>query len=341
MKKILILVSMLTVAAACAAPPPAQPAMDTNRNANMAADTSAATVSEADAIAKEKAIWDTIKQKNYDAFSDMLAADQLEVSTDGVHDKAGSIAGVKQFEPSEVNFSDWKFLPIDKDGFVVVYTAASKGTLQGKPFPPTTMRCSSAWVRRNNKWLAIYHQECPVKTPPPPPPPASSKSAKPGSSPAATPTVGTPGPDPTENEKLVWDLFKSKNYDAFAELLAPEFVEVEPDGYYDKAGSVKGVSMFDMSKSVLSDWKSVKLDETSSLVTYMVKNPGFAPKGERHSTIWVHRGGKWLGLFHHGGTPVGEPSAMNVPKASPSPAAKTAASPAMKASPAMTPHKKM
>ena len=334
MKKILILVSMLTVAAACAAPPTNQPAVETNRNANVAA-TSAPTVSEADAIAKEKAIWDTIKQKDYDAFADMLAEDQVEVATDGVHDKAGSIAGVKQFEPSEVNFSDWKFLPIDKDGFIVVYTAAYKGKVQGKPFPPTTMRCSSAWVRRNNKWLAVYHQECPLKKSPPPPPPA----AKPASSPAAKPMVGTPGPDPIENEKLVWDLFKSKNYDAFAELLVPEFIEVEPDNYYDKAGTVKGVSMFDASKSVLSDWKAVKLDETSSLVTYMVMNAGYAPKGERHSTIWVHRGGKWLGLFHHGGTPVEKPSAMIETK--PSPAAKTAASPAMKASPAMTPHKKM
>src|SRR2546421_3385931 len=336
MKKILILVSMLTVAAACAAPPSNQPTLDTNRNANVAANTSAPTVSEADAIAKEKAIWDTIKQKDYEAFADMLAEDQVEVATDGVHDKAGSIAGVKQFEPSEVNFSDWKFLPIDKDGFVVVYTAAYKGKVQGQPFPPTTMRCSSAWVRRNNKWLAVYHQECPLKKPMPPPPPA-----KPTSSPAAKPMVGTPGPDPIENEKLVWDLFKSKNYDAFAELLAPEFLEVEPDNYYDKPGTVKELTGFDMSKAVLSDWKAVKLDETSSLVTYMVKNAGPAPNGERHSTIWVHRAGKWLGLFHHGGTPVEKPSAMNEPKASPSPAAKTAASPAMKASPAMTPHKKM
>ena len=150
MKKILILVSMLTVAAACAAPPSNQPTLDTNRNANVAANTSAPTVSEADAIAKEKAIWDTIKQKDYEAFADMLAEDQVEVATDGVHDKAGSIAGVKQFEPSEVNFSEWKFLPIDKDAFIVVYTAASKGKYQGKPFPPTTARCSSAWVRRNN-----------------------------------------------------------------------------------------------------------------------------------------------------------------------------------------------
>src|SRR6185312_2908137 len=98
------------------------------------------------------------------------------------------------------------------------------------------------------------------------------------------------------------DLFKSKNYEAFGALLAPEFLEVEPDNYYDKAGSVKGVSMFDASKSVLSDWKTSKLDDNTSLVTYMVKDPVIAPNGERHSTIWVNRDGKWLGLLHHGGT---------------------------------------
>ena len=253
MKKILILVSMLIVAAACAAPP-AEPALDTNRNTNVG-EIASAMISEADATAKEKAIWDTIKRKDYTAFADMLAEDQIEILSNGVHDKAGSIAGVKDFEPSETNFSDWKFLPIDKDGFIVAYTVAVKGKWKGKEFPLESTRCSSAWVRRNNKWLAIYHQECPLKNAPPPPPPASSSPAKPASSPATTPEATT-GPDPIANEKLVWDLFKSKSYDTFAQLLAPDFLEVAPDGYYDKAGTVKGVSMFDASKSELSDLKA-------------------------------------------------------------------------------------
>ena len=320
MKKTLILVSVLIVAAACAKPP-ANPTLDTNRNTNLAADTSAATVSEADATAKEKAIWETIKQKDYAGFADMLAADSVEVASSGVFDKAGSVATVKQFEPSEITFSDWKFLPIDKDGFIVAYTVAVKGKYQGKEFPPDSSRCSSAWVRRNNKWLAVFHQECRIRKPMPPPP-SPSGPAKSASPPAAKAETAAPGPDPIANEKIVWDLFKSKNYDAFAALLAPDFLEVEPDNYYDKAASVKGVSMFDASKSVLSDWKASKLSETASLVTYMVKDPGFAPNGERHSTIYVNRGGKWLGLLHHGGTPVEKPAAANMTKPAASPATK-------------------
>jgi hypothetical protein len=324
MKKILILASILIIAGACAAPPTNQPAVDTNRNTNVAAEPASAPITEADATAKEKEVWDIIQRKDYAAFADMLAEDQVEVLSDGVHDKAGSIAGVKQFEPSEVNLSDWKFLPIDKDAFVVAYTCASKGKLQGKPFPLTSMRCSSAWVRRNNKWLTFFHQECPFKkTPPPPPPTSSSSPAKPASSPAATAEVAVAGPDPIANEQKVWDLFKSKNYDAFAVLLAPDFLEVAPDGYYDKAGTVKRVTMFDASKAVLSDFKAAKPNAISSLVTYLVKGPGTPASGERHTTIWVNRDGKWMGLFHHAATPVEKPAAANMtkPAGSPTPAA--------------------
>src|SRR4030088_881682 len=124
MKKILVIVSVLIVAAACAAPPTNQ--STPSANTNPAVTPLAATMTEADAIAKEKAIWDTIKAKDYEAFGNMLADDQLEVMGEAVNDKAGSIAGVKDFEPSDVTFSDWKFLSIDKDAFVITYTVSMK-----------------------------------------------------------------------------------------------------------------------------------------------------------------------------------------------------------------------
>src|SRR5438067_1466457 len=82
----------------------------------------AAAMSEPDAIATEKSAWEAIKNKDYDAFGDMLADDQLEVMGDAVNNKTASVTSVKDFEPLEVTFSDWKFLPIDKDAFVVTYT---------------------------------------------------------------------------------------------------------------------------------------------------------------------------------------------------------------------------
>ena len=325
MKKILAVAPILILAAACAAPPTNKQA-EPVANTNSVVETAPPVVTETDAIAKEKAAWDAIKNKDYDAFSQGLASDWMEVLPEGVLDKATSIEGVKQFEPSEITFSDWKFLSINKNSFVISYTVATKGKFQGKELPPASARASSAWVYRDKKWVTIYHQECPVG-----PMPAGSTAAKPAASPAEPVAVPTPGPDAIANEKAVWESFKNKNYAAFEAMLAPESLEVEPHGFYDKAGSVKGVSTLDASKTVLSDFKTAKLDDTATLVTYVVTDPRFAAKGERHSTIWATREGKWLAFFHHGGTVVGKPlpppptpSVTPTPKASPSPKASPA-----------------
>ena len=307
MKKILALVSFLVVVAACAAPPTNREAASTTNLAT--ASKSPTRMSDDEVIARQKAVLEAIKKKDYDGFGNMLASDQIYVSSDGVYDKAENIKNVKEVDLTDVTFSDWKVLPLDKDAVVVTYTMTIKGQSKGRAIP-SPLRASSALVDRNGKWLEIYHQDCEVK-PAPPPPASTNKPAKATASPAPMAAKASTGADPIANEKMVWDALKSKNFDAFAAFLASDSLEVEPEGVHDKAGSVKTVSQFDASKAALSDWKAVKFDNDASLVTYLVKIPGSAPDGERHSTIWIDRGGKWLALFHHG-TPV-----MKAPGAKP------------------------
>ena len=97
MKKILALMSLLILAAACATQPSGNKDMPANaNNANKPADTKATgAVSEVDIIAKEKAAWDAIKKKDWDGFARMLASDYLEVVDDGVHDKAKTMESIK------------------------------------------------------------------------------------------------------------------------------------------------------------------------------------------------------------------------------------------------------
>ena len=78
MKKILALVSLLVLAAACATQPSGNKDMATNaNNANKPAETKSAAPSEADIIAKEKASWDVIKKKDWDGFAKMLTSELL------------------------------------------------------------------------------------------------------------------------------------------------------------------------------------------------------------------------------------------------------------------------
>lgn len=304
MKKILALVSFLVVAAACTTEPTTNTV--TNSNANTAVSKSTAP-SEADITAKEKAVWDTLKKKDYDAFGNMLASDYIEVTDEGIFDKAGIVANVKDFNVTDATFSDWKMLPIDNEAVITTYNLNIKATYRGEAVPPGPYRAAAAWVNRDGKWLAFYYQQSLVKPMPPPPPPASaSKSEKAAASPAAKPAEA--GPDPIANEKIIWDLFKSRNYDAFATLLAPEFYEIEAYAVYDKAGAVKIAAGFDASKFELTDWKSVKLNNDASLVTYLVKPNDPKWDQERHTTIWANRGGKWMALLHVG-TPVAKPAA--------------------------------
>lgn len=313
MKKILVLVCFLVGAAACATEPSGN--KDTMSNANRTMESKPmATVSEAEITAKDVAIWDALKKKDYDAFGRLLASDYIEVEDDGVYDKPGIIAYVKDLDISDVTFSDRKMLRIDKDAVILTYDVTAKGTYKGQALPTGAHHAGAAYVNRDGQWLGIYYQQTLAQTAPPPPPPGKTESPKPPASPMSKP--GETGPDAAANEKLVWDALKSRNYDAFASYLAPDAIEIEPDGVHDKSSSVKGVSMFDASKTELSEWKTVKFDNDASLVTYMVKIPGMKPDQERHSTIWVNRDGKWLALFHEGTpvatTPAAKPAAKKM-----------------------------
>ena len=327
MKRLLVFVCFLVLIASCT------PVTNENTaNTNKATETkTTAPPSEADMIAKEKAAWDAFRRKDADGFKKMLAPDYIEVLDSGTMNTETAISGMKDFEISDVTFADWKMTTIDKDAALLTYTVKVKGTYKGKAVPEGPYREASAYVNRNGEWLAIYYQET-LSRPPMPPPPSPKGGATPATSPGTKP--GETGPDAEANEKLVWDSFKAKNYDAFASYLADNFTEVEDDGVYDKAASVKSVQGFDMSKVELSDWKTVKFDDDASLVTYKVHIPGMKPDTGYHSTIWIKRDTKWLALFHMG-TPAG--TATGAPSASPtvSPKASTTVSP--KAAPTKKP----
>ena len=319
MKKLLAGVCFLVLIAAC------QPVTNENMaNANKTPETKAiAPPSEADMIAKEKAAWDAFKRKDADAFKKVLAPDYVEVHQSGINDTATVVNNMKDVELSDVTFADWKMTTIDKDLVLLTYTTTQKGTYKGQAFPEGSYRHAAAWVNRNGEWLAIYFQETAVLKTPPPPPPAPKPTSS--ASPAASPAKAETSDDVIANEKLVWELFRARNFEAFQTLLAPEFMEIEPTGVYDRAGSVKALSEMDMSQFEQSDWKAVKLGADSALVTYTVTMKGPKPQKDYHATIWAKRDGKWLG-FHHQGTP----AAADMPGASPSPTKNASPSPTKK-----------
>lgn len=302
MKKLFLFVSVLLFAAACAAPPTNQ-SVATNTSSPSPA---AAPLTEAEAIAKERSLWDTLKAKDHVAFEKLLAADYLEVLPDGVNDRANTLTEVKDLEISDVTFSDWRLIPVDRDVAVLIYNATIKGTFKGQAFPEGPYRTAAGWVNRDGKWQVFYFQETLTQTKPAPtgsPAASPTVTASPGASPAASAVATTLPTDPVEREKAIWDMLRRKEYDAFGSHLDPAQVEVGPAGVSDKAATMAGVRTADLSKAELSDFRTIKVNPNTDLVSYMVTIPGMADGKHLATSIWVNRGGKWSALFHQG-TPV-------------------------------------
>ncbi|HEY0083234.1 MAG TPA: nuclear transport factor 2 family protein [Pyrinomonadaceae bacterium] len=281
-----------------------------NANANASAN-AAGGATAAEATAREKQLWDTLKNRDHEAFGKMLASELVYVSSDVVGDKAATIAGLKNFAPTEVNLSDWKTVVLDEDAAVVTYTVEARGTSGGQPLPPVALRASTAWVKRGAEWLAVYHQDCPVEERRASSPPAmeTSKPAS-GATKANTATAqatpnGGAADDPIAKEKQLWDALKRKDWDTFAAGLAEDQIEVGPTGVYDKAGTLAAVRGVDFTRMTLSDFKETKFDADAALVTYTIKGtgPDGKPFEERAGSIWAKRGEKWMAVFHHS-TPV-------------------------------------
>lgn len=286
--------------------------------ANSNANTTGGGALAAELTAKEKQLWDTLKNRDHDAFANMMSSDSIYVSSDGVFGKAATVNGVKPFAPTEVNFSDWKTVMLDEDAAVVTYTLNVKGTSDGHPLPPGGQRASTAWVKRGAEWVAVYHQDCPIEEMTPASstsPTPAAETSKPASSAAANSNANAAGAakpaetvaadEPVAREKQLWDALKRKDWDAFAAGLAEDQIEVEPSNVFDRAGTLAAVRGFDFTHVTTSDYKATKFDDDATLVTYTVKGPkpDGKPFEEHASTIWVKRDGKWLAVFHHA-TPV-------------------------------------
>jgi hypothetical protein len=139
-------------------------------------------------------------------------------------------------------------------------------------------------------------------------PPANTNAS---STPKAEATTSTDSPV-IAKEKEIWDNIKKKDPEAFAAMLAEDFVYISNDGLYDKAGTVNGIKQIAPTDITLSDWKTVMANKDTAVVTYTVEMKGTSggepmpPGAMRAGSVWVNRGGKWVGVFHQD-TPVETP----------------------------------
>ena len=113
--------------------------------------------------ASEKRLWEAWKNKEDKPFKAALSADFVMVQDSGVSGKDAEVKAITSM-PCEVKsyeLSDWKLTTINSGAVLVTYKGAADGTCGGAALPPVW--ASTIWVNRHGKWLALSHQETPVK----------------------------------------------------------------------------------------------------------------------------------------------------------------------------------
>jgi hypothetical protein len=112
---------------------------------------------------RETTLWQAWKDKNAAPFQQALSSDSLLVSDTGVAGKAQAIKEITSPACTVESFSlsDFKLTMFDRDAALLTYRATQNGKC-GDTMLPANVFASSLWLKRGNKWLAVFHQESPA-----------------------------------------------------------------------------------------------------------------------------------------------------------------------------------
>lgn len=114
--------------------------------------------------AKIKTEWEALKNKNKNAYAELLADDYQGVEVDGKGERNKIQALDELADQNVFNYTLWGFkvIPLGADAAFVIY----ESTIQ---FPPkSVIRYSRAyitelWVKRDGQWKELHYQETHVK----------------------------------------------------------------------------------------------------------------------------------------------------------------------------------
>ena len=121
---------------------------------------------------------------------------------------------------------------------------------------------------------------------------------------AARPEAPAVGEELISKEKRTWELYKSRDVKALAELTSEDFYDIYPGGeVVDKKQYLQDVLDIEVKDYSLSDFKVVMLNEGAAVVVYKAKVHGVVKGRELKSEVavtsgWARRGGRWLNVFY-------------------------------------------
>ena len=110
-----------------------------------------------DVLARETALYEAEKRKDWNAVLDALSDDFIEVGVDGsVYHKAQIAQLLPGVETTSFRISDVEFKLLAPDTALIVYHYETDTKYKGEA-QPKHWRSTSIWTRKKGAWLARYH----------------------------------------------------------------------------------------------------------------------------------------------------------------------------------------
>ena len=106
--------------------------------------------------AKEKAAWQTFKDKDADGFKKVVDKDFKGVYAEGMSDMAKELSDMKKWDMKSFAISDYNAFSDEKDVILTTYVVKIEGTFDGKD-ASGTYNAGSVWKMEKGAWMAIFH----------------------------------------------------------------------------------------------------------------------------------------------------------------------------------------
>jgi len=121
----------------------------------------------------EKQSWESVKQKDYKKFESFIAADFVDIFSNGqVVNKQELVQKyIRGVDLVDYSLSKFRVVMLDRDAAVVVYEAVAHGSesqtmahdIEKGKVTAIHVAVTSAWARRNGRWLNVFYRENDLK----------------------------------------------------------------------------------------------------------------------------------------------------------------------------------
>jgi hypothetical protein len=106
----------------------------------------------------EKSAWESYKNKQTEAFLQLMSDDYCGAYADGLKTLDMEVAGMAKTDLRDYSLADVKVVFPSTDVAVITYKTTMQETSEGKDMSGT-YNSTSVWVKKGEKWLGVFHTE--------------------------------------------------------------------------------------------------------------------------------------------------------------------------------------